>query len=79
MDILDPDQGKMTIYGSDFQQVNLTSNGGVSPTGDIMPNLIFKHIHNNLNKSNNSPNSEKAKYNKQNTIFYFDIQSVFFG
>ena len=33
MDILAPDRGKMTIYGSDFQQVNLTPNGGVSPTG----------------------------------------------
>ena len=33
MDILGPDRGKMTIYGSDFQQVNLTPNGGVSPTG----------------------------------------------
>ena len=32
MDILDPDRGKMTIYGSGFQQVNLTPNGGVSPT-----------------------------------------------
>ena len=32
MDILGPDLGKMTIYGSDFQQVNLTPNGGVSPT-----------------------------------------------
>ena len=32
MDILGPDRGKMTIYGSDFQQVNLTPNGGVSPT-----------------------------------------------
>ena len=30
---LGPDRGKMTIYGSDFQQVNLTPNGGVSPTG----------------------------------------------
>ena len=34
MDILGPDRGKMTIYGSDFQQVNLTPNGGVSPTDD---------------------------------------------
>ena len=32
MDILGPDRGKMTIYGSDFQQVKLTPNGGVSPT-----------------------------------------------
>ena len=32
MDILGPDRGKMTINGSDFQQVNLTPNGGVSPT-----------------------------------------------
>ena len=32
MDILDLDRAKMTIYGSDFQQVNLTPNGGVSPT-----------------------------------------------
>ena len=32
MDILGPDRGKTTIYGSDFQQVNLTLNGGVSPT-----------------------------------------------
>ena len=32
MDILGPDRGKMTIYGSDFQQVNLNPNGGVSPT-----------------------------------------------
>ena len=32
MDILGPDRGKMTIYGSDFQQVNLTPNGAVSPT-----------------------------------------------
>ena len=32
MDILGPDRGKMTIYGSDFQQVNLTPNRGVSPT-----------------------------------------------
>ena len=34
MDILGPDRGKMTIhvYESDFQQVNLTPNGGVSPT-----------------------------------------------
>ena len=32
MDILDPDRGKMTIYGSDFQQVNLTPNEGASPT-----------------------------------------------
>ena len=31
-DILGPDQGKLTIYGSNFQQVNLTTNGGVSPT-----------------------------------------------
>ena len=32
MDILGPDRGEMTMYGSDFQQVNLTPNGGVSPT-----------------------------------------------
>ena len=32
MDILGPGRGKMTIYGSDFQQENLTPNGGVSPT-----------------------------------------------
>ena len=32
MEILGPDRGKMTIYGSDFQQVNLTPNAGVSPT-----------------------------------------------
>ena len=32
MDILGPDRGKMTIYGSDFQQENLTPNRGVSPT-----------------------------------------------
>ena len=32
MDILGPDRGKMTIYGSHFQQVNLTPYGGVSPT-----------------------------------------------
>ena len=32
MDILGPDRGKITIYGSDFQQVNLTPNGVVSPT-----------------------------------------------
>ena len=31
--ILPPDWGKITIYGSNFQQVNLTPNGGVSPTG----------------------------------------------
>ena len=37
MDILGPDRGKMTIYGSDFQQVNLTPNGGVSPTDDDIP------------------------------------------
>ena len=30
--ILPPDRGKITIYGSDFQQLNLTPNGGVSPT-----------------------------------------------
>ena len=27
-----PDRGKITIYRSNFQQVNLTPNGGVSPT-----------------------------------------------
>ena len=36
MDILGPDRGKITIYGSDFQQVNLTPNGGVSPTVDSL-------------------------------------------
>ena len=40
MDILGPDRGKMTIYGSNFQQVNLTPNGGVSPTDDQMELLI---------------------------------------
>ena len=42
MDILGPDQGKITIYGSDFQQVNLTPNGGVSPTGKLLfsPNSL---------------------------------------
>ena len=39
MDILGPDPGKMTIYGSDFQQVNLTPNGGVSPT-DNTPHFL---------------------------------------
>ena len=34
MDILGPDRGKITIYGSDFQQVNMTPNGGVSPTDE---------------------------------------------
>ena len=33
IDVLGPDQGKITIYGSNFQQVNLTPNGGVSSTG----------------------------------------------
>ena len=34
--VLGPDRGKITIYkyGSNFQQVNLTPNGGVSSTGD---------------------------------------------
>ena len=32
MDILGPVRGKMTIYESEFQQVNLTPNGGISPT-----------------------------------------------
>ena len=31
-DILGPDQGNTTIYGSNFQHVNLTPNGGVSST-----------------------------------------------
>ena len=39
MDILGPDRGKMTIYGSDFQQVNLTPNGGVSPTDQSRSNV----------------------------------------
>ena len=30
IDVLVPDLGKITIYGSNFQQVNLTPNGGVS-------------------------------------------------
>ena len=30
---LPADRGKITLYGSNFQQVNLTPNGGVSPTG----------------------------------------------
>ena len=30
IDISGPDRGKITIYGSNFQQVNLTPNGGVS-------------------------------------------------
>ena len=32
-DVLGPDRGKITIYGSYFQQVNLIPNGGVSSTG----------------------------------------------
>ena len=46
MDILGPDRGKMTIYGSDFQQVDLTPNGGVSPTDNIQKKEIsnFKMI-----------------------------------
>ena len=43
MDILGPDRGKMTIYGSDFQQVNLTPNGGVSPTVDFEYSLEPPH------------------------------------
>ena len=38
MDISGPDRGKMTIYGSDFQQENLTPNGGVSPTDKMIKN-----------------------------------------
>ena len=40
-------RGKMTIYGSDFQQVNLTPNGGVSPTGN--GDLSFKTFLKNWN------------------------------
>ena len=40
MDILGPDRGKMTIYGSDFRQVNLTPNGGVSPTVQTLYSLV---------------------------------------
>ena len=32
IDVLGPDQGKITIFGSNFQQVNLTPNGGISST-----------------------------------------------
>ena len=32
IDVLGPDRGKITIYGSNFQQVNLTPNGGISST-----------------------------------------------
>ena len=35
IDVLGPDRGKITIYGSNFQQVNLTPNGGVSSTDNI--------------------------------------------
>ena len=40
--ILPPDRGKITIYGSDFQQVNLTPNGGVSPTVVRKYHFIYK-------------------------------------
>ena len=52
--ILPPDLGKITIYGSNFQQVNLTPNGGVSPTGNsytfpknttVSKDIILYHIH----------------------------------
>ena len=46
--IIGIDRGKMTIYGSDFQQVNLTPHGGVSPTvravGSIS-RLAFMFLH----------------------------------
>ena len=45
MDILGPDRGKITIYGSDFQQVNLTPNGGVSPTDYISICLLYEPRH----------------------------------
>ena len=32
LDVLGSNRGKITIYGSNFQQVNLTPNGGVSST-----------------------------------------------
>ena len=41
MDILGPDRGKMVKYGSDFQQVNLTPNGRVSPTVYINTGIVI--------------------------------------
>ena len=42
IDVYGPDRGKITIYGSNFQQVNLTPNGGVSSTDkQNNPKLIF--------------------------------------
>ena len=32
IDVLGPDRGKINIYECNFQQVNLTPNGGVSST-----------------------------------------------
>ena len=32
IDVFGPDRGNITIYGSNFQQVNLTPNGGLSST-----------------------------------------------
>ena len=41
IDVLGPDRGKITIYGSNFQQVKLTPNGGVSSTDKL---YHFYHI-----------------------------------
>ena len=39
IDVLGPDRGKMALYGINFQQINFTPNGGVSPTDN--PGLTF--------------------------------------
>ena len=36
IDVLGPDRGKITIFGGNFQQVNLTPNGGVYSTDDLV-------------------------------------------
>ena len=41
IDVLGPDGGKITIYGSNFQKVNLTPNRGVSSTDEHQTN---RHI-----------------------------------
>ena len=49
MDVLGPDRDQLTIYGSNFQQVNLTPNGGVSSTvhgehGEIITYVVVKEM-----------------------------------
>ena len=81
MDILGPDRGKMTIYGSDFQQVNLTPNGGVLLIMVIQVQICHIHQSNVLTDHLNILTYTKAWLLPKNkttyNVLYCDLENSF--